>query len=114
MTSVLIASTPVRGHVTPLLAVAEALVAAGDRVRFLTGARYRDDVTATGAEFLPLPPEADYDDRDMDAAFPGRRGLRGPRGIRYDMIEIFLKPVPAQLRALRAAIEAEPTDAVLA
>lgn len=114
MTSVIIASTPVRGHVTPLLAVAEALVAAGDRVRFLTGARYRDDVTATGAEFLPLPPEADYDDRDMDAAFPGRRGLRGPRGIRYDMIEIFLKPVPAQLRALRAAIDAEPTDAVLA
>ncbi|WP_308799466.1 nucleotide disphospho-sugar-binding domain-containing protein [Agromyces silvae] len=114
MISVLIASTPVRGHVTPLLAVAEALVAAGDRVRFLTGARYRDDVLATGAEFLPLPPEADYDDRDMDAAFPGRRGLTGPAGIRYDMIEIFLKPVPAQLRALRAAIGAEPTDAVLA
>jgi MGT family glycosyltransferase len=114
MTSVLIASTPVRGHVTPLLAVAEAMVAAGDRVRFLTGARYRDDVASTGAEFLPLPAEADYDDRDMDAAFPGRRGLKGPRGIRYDMIEIFLKPVPAQLRALRAAIVAERTDAVLA
>lgn len=114
MTSVLIASTPVRGHVTPLLAVAEALVDAGDRVRFLTGARYRDDVVATGAEFLPLPAEADYDDRDMDAAFPGRRGLKGPRGIRYDMIEIFLKPVPAQLRALRAAIVAEGTDTVLA
>ncbi|MDR5700027.1 nucleotide disphospho-sugar-binding domain-containing protein [Agromyces aerolatus] len=114
MTSALIASTPVRGHVTPLLAVAEALVAAGDRVRFLTGERYRDEVVATGAEFLPLPPEADYDDRDMDAAFPGRRGLTGPAGIRYDMIEIFLKPVPAQLRALGAAIAAEPTDAVLA
>jgi MGT family glycosyltransferase len=114
MTSVLIASTPVRGHVTPLLAVAEALVAAGDRVRFLTGTRYRDEVAATGAEFLALPTEADYDDRDMDAAFPGRRGLKGPAGIRYDMIEIFLKPVPAQLRALRAAIAAEPTDALLA
>lgn len=114
MTSVLLASTPVRGHVTPLLAVAEALVDAGDRVRFLTGARYRDQVRATGAEFLPLPPEADYDDQDMDAAFPGRRGLKGPAGIRYDMIEIFLKPVPAQVRALRAAIGAEHTDAVLA
>jgi len=114
MTSVLIASTPVRGHVVPLLAIAEALVAAGDRVRFLTGARYRDEVVATGAEFLPLPPEADYDDRDMTAAFPGRRGLTGPAGIRFDMIEIFLKPVPAQLRAVREAIAAEPTDALLA
>ena len=114
MTSVLLAATPVRGHVIPLLAVAEALVAAGDRVRFLTGARYRDDVVATGADFLPLPLDADYDDRDMDAAFPGRRGLSGPAGIRFDMTEIFLRPVPSQLRAVRAAIAAEPTDAVLA
>lgn len=114
MISVLLTATPVRGHVTPLLAVAEALIAAGDRVRFLTGARYRDDVLATGADFLPLPAEADYDDRDMDAAFPGRRGLTGPAGIRYDMIEIFLRPVPAQLHAVREALAAEPTDAVLA
>lgn len=113
MTSILLTSTPIRGHVTPLLSVAAALVEAGDRVRFLTGARYRDDVLAAGAEFLPLPAEADYDDRDMDAAFPGRRGLTGPAGIRYDMTEIFLKPVPAQLRAVRAALDAEPTDAIL-
>ena len=48
MTSVLLASTPVRGHVTPLLSVAASLIAAGDRVRFLTGARYREEVLATG------------------------------------------------------------------
>lgn len=114
MISVLLTATPVRSHVTPLLSIAEALVAAGDRVRFLTGTRFRDDVLATGADFLPLPPEADYDDRDIDAAFPGRRGLSGPAGIRYDMIEIFLRPVPAQLRAVREAIAAESTDAVLA
>lgn len=114
MTSILLTATPVHGHVTPLLAVAASLVAAGDRVRFLTGSRYREQVLATGADFLPLPAEADYDDRDMDAAFPGRRGLKGPAGIRYDMIEIFLKPVPAQLRAVREAIAAEPTDAILA
>ncbi|MEU6561984.1 glycosyltransferase [Nocardia nova] len=114
MTSVLLTATPVRSHVTPLLAVAESLISAGDRVRFLTGARFRDDVLATGADYLPLPAEADYDDRDIDAAFPGRRGLSGPAGIRYDMKEIFLRPVPAQLRAVREAVAAEPTDAILA
>lgn len=114
MASVLLASTPVRGHVTPLLAVAESLLSAGDRVRFLSGERYRGEIEATGAEFVPLPAEADYDDTDMDAAFPGRVGRRGPAGIRYDMIEIFLRPVPAQVRAVRAAIAAEPTDAILA
>lgn len=114
MLSVLLASTPVHGHVTPLLAVGQALIAAGDRVRFLTGARYRAQVEAIGAEFVPLPAESDFDDSDIDAAFPGRRGLRGPAGIRFDMIEIFLKPASAQLRALRAAMASEPTDAVLA
>lgn len=114
MASILLAATPVRGHVTPLLAIAQSLVAAGDQVRFLTGERYRDDVVDTGADFLPLPPEADFDDRDIDAAFPGRRGLRGPAGVRFDMIEIFLRPVPAQLTAVRAALAAEPTDAILA
>lgn len=111
--SLLICSTPVHGHITPLLAVTRHLVASGHRVRFLTGARYRDTIEAAGAEWLPLPADADYDDRDMDAAFPGRVGLAGPAGIRYDLREIFLRPGPAQLAAVDAAIAAERPDAVL-
>jgi MGT family glycosyltransferase len=103
----------VHGHITPLLAVTRHLVASGHRVRFLTGARYRDAVEAAGAEWIGLPAEADYDDSDVDAAFPGRVGLSGPAGIRYDLREIFLRPGPAQLVALDAAIAAERPDAVL-
>lgn len=113
MSSLLLCSTPVHGHVTPLLAVARHLVLAGHRVRFLTGRRYREAVEATGAEWLALPDEADYDDRDMNASFPGRVGRSGPDGIRWDMREIFLKPAPAQLTAVDAAIAAEPVDAVI-
>lgn len=113
MTSVLICSSPVHGHVTPLLAVARHLVARGHKVRFLTGARYHDAVVATGATHLPLPTEADYDDSDMDAAFPGRVGLKGPAGIRYDVLNIFVKPAPFQLEAVDAALRAEHTDVVL-
>ncbi len=109
----LLCSTPVHGHIAPLVAVTRHLVASGHRVRFLTGARYRETVEAAGAEWLPLPAEADYDDRDMDAAFPGRVGLAGPAGIRFDLREIFLRPAPAQLAALDAAIAAERPDAVL-
>jgi len=111
--SLLICSTPVHGHVTPLLAVTKHLVASGHRVRFLTGARYRVAVEEVGAEWLPLPVDADYDDRDMDAAFPGRVGLSGPAGIRYDLREIFLRPGPSQLAAVDAAIATERPDAVL-
>jgi UDP:flavonoid glycosyltransferase YjiC (YdhE family) len=113
MLSLVLCSTPVHGHVTPLLAVARALTSAGHDVRFLTGARYRDAVVATGARWMPLPGEADYDDRDMDAAFPGRVGLRGVAGARWDLQHIFLDPAPAQLRAVDALLAEQPADAVL-
>jgi MGT family glycosyltransferase len=114
MTSALLCSTPVHGHVAPMLNVARALAAAGWRVRFLTGARYRDAVVAAGAEFLPLPAEADYDDRDLDAAFPGRSAVDGLNRVKFDVKHIFLAPVPAQLTAVRAALAAEHTDVVVA
>ncbi|GAA2248101.1 glycosyltransferase [Herbiconiux moechotypicola] len=113
MSSYLLCSTPVHGHVMPLLAVARHLAACGHRVRFLTGERYRPAVEASGATFLPLPASADYDDSDLPAAFPERVGLSGPAGIRYDLSTIFLKPAPAQLEAVDAALAAEPADAVL-
>src|SRR6478752_2268898 len=112
--NILICSTPVHGHVTPLLAVSRALAERGHRVHFLTGSRYAGRAADTGATVLPLPPEADYDDTDIDAAFPGRVGLTGPAGIRYDMRTIFLRPAPAQLAAVDAAIAAHGIDVVLA
>ena len=63
MVSVIIAAVPIHGHVTPLLAVARHLVDRGDRVRFVTGARFAETVRSTGAEHVALPTEADYDDR---------------------------------------------------
>lgn len=111
--SVLICSTPVHGHVTPLLAVARALVDAGHDVRFLTGARYRDPVEATGARWTPLPSDVDYDDTDMDAAFPGRVGRSGVDAARWDLRRIFLDPAPSQLRAVDALLAEKPSDVVL-
>lgn len=112
--SLLICCTPVHGHVLPLLSVTRALVAAGHDVRFLTGARYRTQVKQTGAQWIPLPAEADYDDRDMDRAFPDRVGRRGVDGARWDLRNIFLEPAPAQLRAVDAQLRERPVDAVLA
>jgi len=114
MRSVLICCTPVHGHVAPLLSVARHLLAAGHRVRFLTGARYRDAVLAAGVDHLPLPSGADYDDTDFDRDFPGRAGLDGVAKMRHDMREIFIRPVPQQIAAVDAALAAEHTDAVLA
>ncbi|TDC54421.1 glycosyltransferase [Jiangella ureilytica] len=114
MLSVLICSTPIHGHVVPLLAVTRHLVAQGHRVRFLTGRRWQPAVEEAGATHLALPPTADYDERDMNGAFPGRAGLSGPKAMRFDMTKVFLAPLAAQLNAVDTAIESEHTDAVLA
>lgn len=112
--SLLLCSTPVHGHVTPLLSVARALVAAGHDVRFLTGARYRTAVEATGARWVALPPTVDFDDTAIDAAFPERVGLQGVEGAKWDLQNIFLRPAPAQLAAIDDQVAASPVDAVLA
>jgi UDP:flavonoid glycosyltransferase YjiC (YdhE family) len=107
---VLIASVPIHGHVTPLLAVARGLVDRGYRVRFLTGSRFAEQVRSAGAEFVPLPADADYDDRRL-----GDRDPDGPRGvaaIRRNVRATFLTPAPAQYRALLEQLR-RPTDAVL-
>ncbi|BDV32390.1 glycosyltransferase [Microbacterium terricola] len=112
MSTYLVCSTPAHGHVTPLLAVAAHLIAAGHRVVFLTSERYGDRVRAVGAEFAPLPAAADVDLDSVDA-FPGRAGLTGPAALRFDMINLFLRPGPAQLDALQALIAKEKPAAVL-
>lgn len=114
MTSILLASIPVHGHVTPLLTIAEGFVRRGDRVRFLTGSRFADRVRATGATFLPLPAEADFDDRTFLGTFPERAKLRGTRAIAFDIDHFFARPAKAQYEGLMGAIAAQPTDVVLA
>lgn len=112
--SVLLCSIPVHGHVTPLLGVARALRERGVDVRMLTGERFRDAVLAAGAEFVPLPAAADYDDRKLNERFPGRVGLTGIRQIKYDVQHMFLGPMQAQYDAVRAELGSARPDVILA
>ena len=112
MTRYLIAATPVHGHVMPMLAIAKGLTGRGHHVRVLTGSRFASAAAAAGADHVPLPPPADYDDRDPDAAFPQRRELTGLARLRFDMDNIFINPIPAQAAAVTELL-ADPADAVL-
>src|SRR4051794_26654274 len=114
MSSIIIASVPIHGHVSPLLAVARHLVGRGDQVRFITGARFAGAVTATGATHEPLPDGADFDDReDLHDRFPERAGLKGAKAIAFDIEHIFVRPARLQHDAVMAAHAAESADAVL-
>ena len=113
MASIIITSIPGHGHVTPLLAVAENLVKRGDDVRFITGALFADRVRATGATFLPLPAEADFDDTPIDELFPERAKLKGVKAIAHDIEHVFARPAKLQYDTLIAALAAQPADVVI-
>ncbi len=112
MSTYLICSTPAHGHVMPLLTVAGHLRAQGHRVLFLTSPRYAERVADAGVEALPLPADADVD-LDDAGSFPGRAGLTGPAALRFDMLNLFLRPGPAQLAAVQAVLAEHAVDAVL-
>ena len=112
MTSVILGAIPFDGHVAPMLGVARRFTELGIRVRFLTGAAYADRVRATGAEFLPLPADADQVETDVVREQAGKR-LTGAAALRDNLTRVFIEPAAGQYRALLEAIAAEPVDAVL-
>jgi MGT family glycosyltransferase len=113
VSSIILASIPAHGHVMPLLSVAEKFVDRGDDVRFVTGSSFADKVAATGATFVPLAAEADFD-FDLLATFPERAKLKGVKAVAFDMENVFFRPAKAQYDTLTAALAAQPADVVLA
>ncbi len=115
MSSIIIASFPAHGHVTPLLAVAENFVKRGDDVRFITGSLFADKVAATGATYVPLPTEADFDDQPLTERFPERARLKGAKAVAFDIEHVFARPAKAQYdTVITAALAAQPADVVIA
>lgn len=116
MAHYLMASVPIHGHVSPLLAVAAGLVERGHHVRFLTGVRFSTMVEQTGSVFVALPDTADFDDRLHGGVTVDRPA--GIAGLRYDVTHLFLAPARAQYEALTALIDTDgpgeaSTDAVI-
>ena len=113
MSHFLLPATPIYGHVTPMVAIGRGLVERGHHVTVLTGRKYAATVRAAGLGFHPLPAEADYDDARLDEWLPGRQRLRGVAAGRHDILGLFVRPLPAQHRALREALDAGSFDAVV-
>ncbi|MFD5466460.1 glycosyltransferase [Kitasatospora sp. NPDC127059] len=115
LSRIITTALPAHGHVSPLLAISADLAARGHEVVFLGGSRFAEAAGRAGVRFAALPADADWDDRDLDASFPGRAELPpGPERIGFDVRHIFLDPVPHQYRALLALLAEFPADVVIA
>jgi len=114
MTRILITTMPADGHVRPGLPLVHELVAAGHDVAWYTGAKYVDLVERAGATALPFPAELEsdfglFEDRpEVDAEYtPGIRELR------RDILDGFIAPVPAQVRALTRIVRCWTPDVIV-
>lgn len=112
MGAFVLASVPIFGHVSPMTRLAAELVDRGHQIRFITGRRFSALVQGTGAEFVPLPAGADFDDRVVNEGVDKAVRPDGIAGLRYDVANVFLRPARAQHQALRAALT-QPTDAIV-
>ncbi|PWJ46496.1 glycosyltransferase, MGT family [Quadrisphaera granulorum] len=113
MSTILVCSTPLHGHVTPMLAAARVLQEHGHRVVVLTGTRFEPRVVAAGLEFAPLGSVADFDETDPSTFAPDRP-LRGLALSRWQVERTFVEPVADQARAVQTVLDATPVDGVLA
>ena len=113
MSNYLLASTPLVGHVAPLVAVARDLTARGHEVTMLTGSRFSPSIRAAGAEPVPLEGVADFDERELDSYLPDAERYRGIALSRYQLTQTFVRPMPEQWRALRAVLDVTRFDSIL-
>jgi UDP:flavonoid glycosyltransferase YjiC (YdhE family) len=114
MSRFLICTVPVPGHVNPGLPIARALVERGHEVAWYAGQHFRASVEATGARYIPMDAALDYAAENLDAFYPGRKGLTGLAQMKWDLKHIFLDAMPLQVAELRRILREFPADVVLA
>lgn len=104
---ILVAATPLTGHVNPLLAVGRLLADRGDAVTVVTDPLFGPKVAAAGLAFVPCPDHGAA--RYLDPGLPP-----GPKRWTREFARRFLDPMPAQAALLRDLIENDPPDLIVA
>jgi UDP:flavonoid glycosyltransferase YjiC (YdhE family) len=112
---ILLASTPLIGHLNPLLAIGRILIQEGHEVVGLSASVLRERIQGIGAGFRVFPAGADLDLRDIAAAFPELETIPpGPEMSRFYLERVFINPIPAQNEGLRQVLRDFPADVIIA
>jgi MGT family glycosyltransferase len=114
MSNILVASTPLLGHVAPMLLAAKFLQQQGHQVSFLTGEVFRERVETSGLSFLPLSGRANYDWRNLHQMFTEEEAAAV--GLDAHIIHLkrfFADSIHDQYSSLELAIQQHRPDAIL-
>lgn len=113
MARFLLSAMPFTGHVGPMLALAETLVARGHDVRVHTGSAFAAKVAGTGAGLVPWRQAPDFDENDLAATFPRLLGKKGLGQVFVNISDLMIGTAPAQVADLVAEWDREPWDALV-
>jgi MGT family glycosyltransferase len=114
MSRILVAATPLLGHVKPMLPIAQRLAADRHEVFFQTSDRFSGEAEAAGLHCLPLLGNANYDYQRLGELIPELQTAASA----MDQANIYIKRVFAdriadQYRGLQQRIAEEHIDLVL-
>jgi UDP:flavonoid glycosyltransferase YjiC (YdhE family) len=81
----------------------------------LSGSTTRDRIEGIGADFHPLPTEADFDFRDPISVVPELKDIPpGPEWLRVACERFFVNVIPAQHHGLQQVLSIFPADVIIA
>lgn len=116
MARYLLAVSPLRGHVMPMVNVGQGLQTLGHDVTVLTGAEFTDVVTGAGLGMAPLPDSVRIDPPDSVSALLRRLPTQLRRFWlgRAELDTVFAKPLAVEAKTLMDALRGQPADAIVA
>ncbi len=111
---IVLAGTPMIGHLNPLLSIGRLLVSSGHEVLGHSAGAHRGRFEAAGMRLEPFPPAIDRDLSDLHQAYPELGSLdAGPDKLGYLFRHAFIGPLAAQHASLAALLQRHPADLVL-
>jgi UDP:flavonoid glycosyltransferase YjiC (YdhE family) len=112
---VLLAATPLMGHLNPLLAIGYMLIKEGHEVVGVSGTVMGSRIEGIGAKFRPFLAEADLDLREIATAFPEIKTIAPGHAMScFYMRHVFIDPIRAQQATLREVLRDFPADVIIA
>lgn len=113
MARFLIGTLPITGHVYPIMPLARKLVERGHEVAWYAGKRFRHKIEQTGARWLPMKQTPDFDDQDIEAAFPERAKQHGLARLKFDLMHVFGASIAGQMQDLEEILADFPADVLI-
>src|SRR5258707_8351712 len=110
----LLVSTPVMGHLNPLLSVGRILISDGHEVVGLSSTYLRDRIEAIGATFRGFLPEADFDIRNASEQFAELKATPpGPKLLRMILERAFVAFMLPQYPSIKEVMREFPFDIII-